>query len=85
MKVLVIPDIHLKPFMFKQAAELMERGIAQRVVCLMDIPDDWDKQFNILFYEETYEEAIRFAKKYPDLDCFIRTSNSGFFRCIIFF
>ena len=66
MKVLVIPDIHLKPFMFKQAAELMERGIAQRVVCLMDIPDDWDKQFNILFYEETYEEAIRFAKKYPD-------------------
>ena len=79
MKVLVIPDIHLKPFMFKQAAELMERGIAQRVVCLMDIPDDWDKQFNILFYEETYEEAIRFAKKYPDLDCFIRTSNSGFF------
>ena len=67
MKVLVIPDIHLKPFMFKQAAELMERGIAQRVVCLMDIPDDWDKQFNILFYEETYEEAIRFAKKYVEL------------------
>ena len=49
MKVLVIPDIHLKPFMFKQAAELMERGIAQRAVCLMDIPDDWDKQFNICF------------------------------------
>ena len=66
MKVLIIPDVHLKPFMFKQAAELMERGIAQRVVCLMDIPDDWDKQFNILFYEETYEEAIRFAKYYAD-------------------
>lgn len=36
MKVLIIPDVHLKPFMFKQAAELMERGIAKRAVCLMD-------------------------------------------------
>ena len=35
MKVLIIPDVHLKPFMFKQAAELMERGIAKRAVCLM--------------------------------------------------
>lgn len=42
MKVLIIPDVHLKPFMFKQAAELMERGIAKRAVCLMDIPDDWN-------------------------------------------
>lgn len=32
MKVLIIPDVHLKPFMFKQAAELMERGIAKRAV-----------------------------------------------------
>ena len=66
MKVLIIPDVHLKPFMFKQAAELMERGIAKRSVCLMDIPDDWDKQFDISLYEETYDAAIRFAKKYPD-------------------
>ena len=66
MKVLIIPDVHLKPFMFKQAAELMERGIAKRSVCLMDIPDDWDKQFDISLYEETYDAAISFAKKYPD-------------------
>lgn len=61
MKVLVIPDIHLKPFMFKQAAELMERGLHKEwFVC--GYPDDWDKQFNILFYEETYEEAIVLQK-----------------------
>ena len=66
MKVLVIPDVHLKPFMFKQAAELMEQGIAKRAVCLMDIPDDWDKQFDIPLYEETYGGAICFAKRYPD-------------------
>ena len=52
MKVLVIPDVHLKPQMFKQATALMHQGIADRAVCLMDIPDDWDKQYDIALYEE---------------------------------
>ena len=63
MKVLIIPDVHLKPFMFKQAAELMERGIAKRAVCLMDIPDDWNKQFDISLYEETYEAGYSVLQK----------------------
>ena len=54
MKILVIPDVHLKPQMFKQATALMHQGIADRAVCLMDIPDDWDKQYNVGLYEETY-------------------------------
>ena len=29
----------------------------------MDIPDDWDKQFNILFYEETYEAGYSVLQK----------------------
>ena len=58
MKVLVIPDVHLKPFMFQQAATLMKQGIAERVVCLMDIPDDWNKEYDCQLYEETYDEAI---------------------------
>lgn len=66
MKVLVIPDVHLKPVMFRQAAALMRQGVADRAVCLMDIPDDWDKQFDIALYEETYDEAIRFAKEFPE-------------------
>lgn len=37
MKVLVIPDVHLKPQMFKQAAALMRQKIADRAACLMDI------------------------------------------------
>ena len=40
MKVLVIPDVHLKPQMFRQAAAIMRAGKAKRAVCLMDIPDD---------------------------------------------
>ena len=66
MKVLVIPDVHLKPWMFHDAARLMERGVADRAVCLMDIPDDWGQEFNIALYEETFEAAIEFAVKYPD-------------------
>jgi len=66
MKVLVIPDVHLKPNMFRRAAALMHQKVADRAVCLMDIADDWNQQYNIDLYEETYDEAIRFAKLYPD-------------------
>lgn len=66
MKVLVIPDVHLKPKMFRMAGALMRYGVADRAVCLMDIADDWNQEYNISLYEETYEEAIRFAQLYPD-------------------
>lgn len=66
MKVLVIPDVHLKPEMFRKAAALMRQNIAEKTVCLMDIPDDWNKQYDVSLYEETYDEAIRFAKLYPE-------------------
>ena len=66
MKVLVIPDVHLKPYMFQQAADIMGSGAAERAVCLMDIPDDWNQEYNIGLYVETFDAAIRFAEKYPD-------------------
>ena len=65
MKVLIIPDVHLKPFMFKQAAELMERGIAKRAVCLMDIPDDWNKQFDISLYRKLMMQLSVLQKNIP--------------------
>ena len=58
MKVLVIPDVHLKPWMFEQAAVLMRPKKADRAVCLMDIPDDWGKEYDIALYEQTYDAAI---------------------------
>ena len=42
MKVLVIPDIHLKPWIFDKAETIRKAGKADRTVCLMDIPDEWD-------------------------------------------
>ena len=66
MKVLVIPDVHLKPYMFEDASKLMRRGVADKAVCLMDIADDWDKESNLNLYEETYDKAIEFAKEFPE-------------------
>ena len=42
MKVLVIPDVHLKPWIFDKADELIKDGFAERVACLMDLADDWN-------------------------------------------
>lgn len=66
MKALVIPDVHLKPYMFKEAAEWMRKGVADRAVCLMDIPDDWNREYDIELYAQTFDAAISFAKEFPD-------------------
>ena len=66
MRVLVIPDVHLKPWMFEQAAVLMREKKADRAVCMMDIPDDWGKEYDIALYEQTYDAAIDFAKEFPE-------------------
>ena len=40
MRVLVIPDIHLKPWIFDRTEKILRDGKADRAVCLMDMPDD---------------------------------------------
>ena len=66
MKVLVIPDVHLKPWIFDKADELIKDGSAERVVCLMDLADDWNMEFQIEEYKMTYDRAIQFAMNHPD-------------------
>lgn len=65
MKVLVIPDCHLKPWMFAQANTIIKKGIADKAVCLMDLADDFGVHDDAQ-YLETYETAIAFAKEHPD-------------------
>ena len=36
-KVLVIPDVHLKPWMFDQAKEIMVNTDIERAVCVGDL------------------------------------------------
>lgn len=66
MKVLVIPDIHLKTWIFDQAETILKSGKVDRAVCLMDMPDDWDMEFQIGKYENTFNRAIEFSKNHPD-------------------
>ena len=66
MKVLVIPDVHLKTWIFDKAENALKSGKADRAVCLMDMPDDWDMEFQIDRYRAIYDRAIAFAKEYPD-------------------
>lgn len=54
MKALVIPDVHLKPWMFEDASAIMRLDEAEKAVCLMDIPDDWGQEYNLDLYEETF-------------------------------
>lgn len=66
MRILVIPDIHLKPWVFAAASALMKNQATDRAVCLMDIADDWGQEYNLDLYAQAYDTAIRFAENFPD-------------------
>lgn len=65
MKVLVIPDVHLKSNILLRAMELLREGVAETSVCLMDLPDDWNKQYQIEEYEAVFKSAKEFVKEFP--------------------
>ncbi|MBR5357903.1 MAG: metallophosphoesterase [Clostridiales bacterium] len=66
MKVLVIPDVHLKPEIFDRAMDIMENADCERAVCVGDICDDWGCEDNVALYKETLQKALEFARKYPN-------------------
>ena len=66
MKVLIIPDIHLKTWIFDRADKIIKDGRADQAVCLMDIPDDWNMEFRTECYQATLDRAILFAKDFPN-------------------
>ena len=66
MEMLVIPDCHLKPWMFSRASEIMRQSDISGAVCLMDIADDWGQDTNLGLYEDTYDAAIGFSRDHPE-------------------
>lgn len=71
MKVLVIPDVHLKPRMFTDADTVMHETGAKKAVCLGDLVDDFECQKNEKLYRETLDAALAFERQHPDaLWCF---------------
>ncbi len=65
-RVFIIPDVHLKPWIFSKADQLISRGGYDACVMLGDIVDDWCHEYSIDLYNETFDAAIGFCEKYRD-------------------
>lgn len=66
MKILVIPDVHLKPKIFEQADKILASGQADRAIQMGDMVDDWGEEFNLPLYERTLKRAIQFQNDHPN-------------------
>lgn len=65
-RVFIIPDVHLKPWMFDEADKLIRQGIFDEVVMLGDLVDDWGQEHNRTLYNETFDTVIDFVDKHPN-------------------
>lgn len=66
MHVLVIPDVHLKPWMFDAADAAIKQEPPDAIVQLGDLSDDWDMQRRPEAYDALYERAEAFLAAHPD-------------------
>jgi hypothetical protein len=64
-RVLVIPDVHLKPWIFDEA-EKVEKSSYEDIVVLGDLVDDWGKGNDLDAYEETLKRAAEFGKEHGE-------------------
>ena len=65
-KVLVIPDVHLKTWIFDKAVKIIEENEFDNIVLLGDLVDDWDQELNIKLYKETLDKVYDFVTRYPE-------------------
>ncbi|SEF60198.1 Calcineurin-like phosphoesterase [Butyrivibrio sp. Su6] len=64
-RVLVIPDVHLKPWIFDEA-DKVDKSSYEDIVVLGDLVDDWGKGNDIDAYEETLKRAAEFGKEHGE-------------------
>ena len=64
-RVLVIPDVHLKPWIFDEA-EKVDKSSYEDIVVLGDLVDDWGKGNDLGAYEETLNRAAEFGKEHGE-------------------
>lgn len=79
-KVLVIPDVHLKPIMFARAEVLLDAGVADFAVQLGDLTDDWGEEFNLPLYSKTMRAALDFHRKYPSTKWLLSNHDWGYYK-----
>ena len=64
-RVLVIPDVHLKPWIFDEA-EKVDKNSYEDILVLGDLVDDWGKGNDLDAYEETLKRAAEFGKEHGE-------------------
>ena len=64
MKILIISDTHLKPWIFDQADTVIKYFHPDKIVILGDYVDDWNASIDK--YEAMMSRCIKFAKDHPD-------------------
>ncbi len=64
-RVLVIPDVHLKPCIFDEA-DKVDKSSYEGIVVLGDLVDDWGKGNDLGAYEETLNRAAEFGKEHGE-------------------
>jgi hypothetical protein len=65
-RILVIPDVHLKPWMFDQA-DAIPANKYDTIVCVGDLVDEWNQQNNLTLYEDTLKRVLKFDEAHPDM------------------
>ena len=61
-KCIIIPDVHLKPWMFDEAEKILDVIDYDFIVCLGDLVDDWNQEVNLNLYADTLDRCLDFAK-----------------------
>ncbi len=69
-KILVIPDIHLKPDIVREAKNIFDTGKYDYAVFLGDIADDWGCERQLDFYHETFAAVYDFLSSYKNRTLF---------------
>lgn len=67
MQVLIIPDVHMKPWMLDAADILIRQIQPDQIICLGDLADDFGTQHNPDAYKDMFERAIQFSKDHPEM------------------
>lgn len=81
MKVLVIPDVHLKYKLFDRADAILESGQAERAVVLGDLVDDWHCEMRDDMYKALFDRAKEFHKEHPDTLWCWGNHDLAYFHC----
>ena len=66
MRILAIPDVHLKTWMFAAADKVIEAEHPDAVVLLGDLVDDFGCKNSPEKYNETIDAAIDFSHRHPE-------------------